>query len=103
MYNLLTPSLYYYMQVLTEGKLKNALRPASALFLLYFEVYNKISFIFILFGWTSEIMDRLVAEGVLSKTGGDTYTINRQKVFSSCFYFNFLSIVSCFKSNSFSL
>ncbi|KAK9934380.1 hypothetical protein M0R45_021526 [Rubus argutus] len=65
--------------VLTEGKLKNALRPASALFLLYLEVYNKISFIFILFGWTSEIMDRLVAEGVLSKTGGDTYAINRQK------------------------
>ncbi|VVA20018.1 PREDICTED: HORMA [Prunus dulcis] len=40
--------------VLTEGKLKNALRAA-------------------------EIMDNLVKEGVLSKTGGDTYTINGQK------------------------
>ncbi|XP_040374330.1 meiosis-specific protein ASY1 isoform X1 [Rosa chinensis] len=28
---------------------------------------------------TEEIMDRLVAEGVLSKTGGDSYTINRKK------------------------
>lgn len=30
--------------------------------------------------WTSEIMDKLVTEGVLSKTGSDTYVINRLKV-----------------------
>ncbi|KAM0984382.1 hypothetical protein ACFX14_011940 [Malus domestica] len=40
--------------VLTEGKLKNALRAA-------------------------EIMDKLVIEGILSKAAGDTYTINRPK------------------------
>ncbi|XP_061993330.1 meiosis-specific protein ASY1-like [Rosa rugosa] len=28
---------------------------------------------------TEEIMDKLVVEGILSKAGGDTYTINRQK------------------------
>lgn len=42
-------------------------------------------------------MDNLVKEGVLSKTGGDTYTINGQKValvFSP--YFSFESIFSCF-------
>ena len=76
------------MQVLTVAKQKNALRPAAALFLLVFEVYNKNSFILILFGWIAEIMDWLVAEGVQSKTGEDNFFL--------LFYFNFLSLVSCF-------
>ncbi|KAK4763647.1 hypothetical protein SAY87_013085 [Trapa incisa] len=33
---------------------------------------------------TEEIMDRLVVEGVISKTGKDSYTVNNQKVKAGC-------------------
>lgn len=41
-------------------------------------------------------MDKLVKKGVLSKTGADTYVINKQKV--AQFYFTFISNLTCVAS-----
>lgn len=47
------------------------------------------------FIWISEIMNKLVKEGVISKAGGDTYVINRQKVVQFLLHFD-LKVYSVF-------
>ena len=66
----------FYLQVLTEG-MKVIIM--FKLFCRFYHLQTLFLFRLILLG-SSEIMEKLVEEGVLSKTGKETYAINKDKV-----------------------
>ena len=66
----------FYLQVLTEG-MKVIIM--FELFCRFYHLQTLFLFRLILLG-SSEITDKLVEEGVLSKIGKETYAINKDKV-----------------------
>lgn len=62
-----------------------ALNKNKCIWCCTFEIISIFLIVLILFNWISEIMEKLAKEGVVSKTGKDSYTINKQKVVLSFF------------------